>query len=95
MCAFLRPSPQVEETIVALIDPDFIFLKPLTTWLSPTETVVKGDGLSLEGLKLENGGWVRKGYPAGVATCVSTVVVGCSFVSCFCVSCRDILPRPI
>ncbi|CBJ48920.1 conserved unknown protein [Ectocarpus siliculosus] len=56
---------EVEETIVALIDPDFIFLKPLTTWLSPTETVVKGDGLSLEGLKLENGGWVRKGYPAG------------------------------
>lgn len=50
---------------MALIDPDFIFLKPLTTWMSPTETVVKGDGMSLEGLKLENGGWVRKGYPAG------------------------------
>lgn len=56
---------QIHETIVALIDPDFIFLKPLTTWMSPTETVVRGDGLSLEGLKLEEGGWVRKGYPAG------------------------------
>lgn len=48
-----------------MIDPDFIFLKPLTTWMSPKETVVRGDGLSLEGLKLEEGGWVRKGYPAG------------------------------
>lgn len=56
---------QIHETIVALIDPDFIFLKPLTTWMSPKETVVRGDGLSLEGLKLEEGGWVRKGYPAG------------------------------
>eukprot|EP00903_Cladosiphon_okamuranus_P016249 g14987.t1 len=58
-------ATEVQETIVALIDPDFIFLKPLTTWMSPKETVVRGDGLSLEGLKLEEGGWVRKGYPAG------------------------------
>lgn len=56
---------QIPETIVALIDPDFIFLKPLTTWMGPKDTVVRGDGLSLEGLKLEDGGWVRKGYPAG------------------------------
>ncbi|CAM9914332.1 unnamed protein product, partial [Laminaria digitata] len=55
----------VHETIVALIDPDFIFLKPLTTWMSPSETIVRGDGISLEGLKLEKGGWVRKGCPAG------------------------------
>lgn len=56
---------QIDETIVALIDPDFIFLKPLTTWMSPEDSVARGDGVSLEGLKLENGGWVRKGYPAG------------------------------
>ncbi len=56
---------QIQENIVALIDPDFIFLKPLTTWMSPVDTVVRGDGLSLEGLKLEKGGWVRKGFPAG------------------------------
>lgn len=56
---------QVDETIVALIDPDFIFLKPLTTWMDPKEIVVRGDGLSIEGLKLENGAWVRKGHPAG------------------------------
>lgn len=48
-----------------MIDPDFIFLKPLTTWMSPVDTAVSGDGLSIEDLKLENGGWVRKGYPAG------------------------------
>lgn len=58
-------TTQIHETVIALIDPDFIFLKPLTTWMSPKETVVRGDGLSLEGLKLEGGGWVRKGYPAG------------------------------
>lgn len=52
---------------MALIDPDFIFLKPLTTWMNPKEAVARGDGLSLEGLKLEKGGWVRKGYPAGGA----------------------------
>lgn len=56
---------QIDETIVALIDPDFIFLKPLTTRMNPEEIVARGDGLSLEGLNLENGGWVRKGYPAG------------------------------
>lgn len=59
---------KVLESVVALIDPDFIFLKPLTTWISPTETVVRGDGLSIEGLKLENGGWIRAGYPAGEST---------------------------
>lgn len=64
MCNSFR---QIDETIVALIDPDFIFLKPLTTWMNPREAVARGDGLSLEGLKLENGGWVRKGYPAGGA----------------------------
>lgn len=56
---------QIPETIIALIDPDFIFLKPLTPYLSPKESVVRGDGLSIEGLKLENGDWVHKGHPAG------------------------------
>ncbi|CAM9356881.1 unnamed protein product, partial [Choristocarpus tenellus] len=53
------------ETIIALVDPDFLFLKPLTTWLDPQKTAVQGDGLSLEGLGLERGEWVRKGFPAG------------------------------
>lgn len=56
---------EISETVVALVDPDFLFLKPLTTFLDPQETVVRGDGLSLEGLKLEKGAWVREGHPSG------------------------------
>lgn len=62
---------KIPENIIGLIDPDFLFLKPLTPFLDPKETVVRGDGLSLEGLKLEKGGWVREGHPSGVLTDLS------------------------